>query len=480
MFHMKHSEVLNVNELDFYTKAEVNDMFGVTETEDTGRDFYTKAEIIEKVGTPETLVLPADMLDFYTKTEIDSIATNPYTMLSFIQSTNRQTINTGYVPNENTRIEGIFMLFSNYTQSGYITQALFGAYDDFYLRNAYSGTNLTSTFKCGSQTITQPILTPYSKKIRIVADVNGVTVYDMNGTALGSISVSGGTISTSFPIFIFSKSSTTEQDSYADGRIYSFKIYENNVLVRDFVPAKRNNDGACGMLEQVSGTFYTDANPDNYGFYSDAFSDNYTTLDTVETAGDLYVDTGYIHKTNTRITIDSVPDISGSGVTALDSCLFGSNYNMQYGSDMWVLWDRTLVSGGVPAFRRGADVTKYADCSAMNFRTRSTIVAEGLTMTMTYPDSTSVTVTQTDGEINSGINTMYLFWENVSPDTSLTYQRSYTRFYSAQISEITNGEETLVRDLIPVKRKGDNIITLYDRVTTAEFGAFGGSFAEVS
>ena len=156
----------------------------------------------------------------------------PYTTISFIQSSNRQTINTGYIPNENTRIEGIFMLFSNYTQSGYITQALFGTYDDFYLRNAYSGTNLTSTFKCGSQTLTQPILTPYSEKIRIVADVNGVTVYDMDGTVLGSISVSGGTISTSYPIFIFSKNAPSQADSYADGRIYGFKIYEGSTLVR--------------------------------------------------------------------------------------------------------------------------------------------------------------------------------------------------------------------------------------------------------
>lgn len=66
-----------MDEFDFYTKSEVNEKFGIETTEDTGRDFYTKAEIIEKVGTPETLVLPADMLDFYTKTEIDSIPTTP-------------------------------------------------------------------------------------------------------------------------------------------------------------------------------------------------------------------------------------------------------------------------------------------------------------------------------------------------------------------------------------------------------------------
>lgn len=404
---------------------------------------------------------------------------SPYTTIPFIQSSNRQTINTGYIPNKNTRIEGVFMLFSNYTQSGYITQALFGTYDDFYLRNTYSGTNLTSTFKCGGQTLTQPILTPYSEKIRIVADVNGVTVYDMSGTVISQIAVSDGSISTSYPIFIFSKNAPSQADSYADGRIYSFKIYENNILVRDFVPAKRDNDDTYGLLERISGEFFTDANPQYAGFYSDNFDENYSILEGVETSGNLYVDTHYIHKTNTRITIDSVPDISDSSVTALDSVLFGSNYNQTYNGDMWVLWDRTLLSGGVPAFRRGADVTKYADCSSMNFRTRSTLVAEGLTMTMTYPDSTSVTVTQTDGEINSGINSMYLFWENISPDTGLTYQKSYTRFYSAQISEIENGTEIPIRDFIPVKRKSDGIVTLYDRVSTAEFGGFGGSFTEV-
>lgn len=64
-------------QLDFYTKSEVNEIFGASETEDTGRDFYTKTEIETKFGTPETLVLPSDMLDFYTKTEIDSIPVTP-------------------------------------------------------------------------------------------------------------------------------------------------------------------------------------------------------------------------------------------------------------------------------------------------------------------------------------------------------------------------------------------------------------------
>lgn len=63
--------------MDFYTKSEIDEKFGVTISSPSWRDLYTKTEIETNVGTPETLVLPADMLDFYTKTEIDSIPIQP-------------------------------------------------------------------------------------------------------------------------------------------------------------------------------------------------------------------------------------------------------------------------------------------------------------------------------------------------------------------------------------------------------------------
>ena len=61
--------------MDFYTKSEIDEKFGVTISSKSWRDLYTKTEIEANVGTPETLVLPANMLDFYTKTEVDSIPT---------------------------------------------------------------------------------------------------------------------------------------------------------------------------------------------------------------------------------------------------------------------------------------------------------------------------------------------------------------------------------------------------------------------
>lgn len=43
---------------------------------------------------------------------------------------------------------------------------------------------------------------------------------------------------------------------YGSVRIYSCKIYENDVLVRDFVPARRNSDGALTMFDKLNNKAY--------------------------------------------------------------------------------------------------------------------------------------------------------------------------------------------------------------------------------
>lgn len=45
-------------------------------------------------------------------------------------------------------------------------------------------------------------------------------------------------------------------DTLLTGRIHWFKIYENNVLIFDFIPVRRVSDSAVGMYDQISGTYY--------------------------------------------------------------------------------------------------------------------------------------------------------------------------------------------------------------------------------
>ena len=41
------------------------------------------------------------------------------------------------------------------------------------------------------------------------------------------------------------------------GRIAYLKIHKGDELVHDFIAAKRNSDGVCGLLDRVEGKFYT-------------------------------------------------------------------------------------------------------------------------------------------------------------------------------------------------------------------------------
>lgn len=65
-----------------------------------------------------------------------------------------------------------------------------------------------------------------------------------------------------YPIWLFC-TNTKETGWYQVGdsiRIYYLKIYNNGILVRDFIPVRRKSDGKIGMLDKVESKFYTSPN----------------------------------------------------------------------------------------------------------------------------------------------------------------------------------------------------------------------------
>ena len=52
--------------------------------------------------------------------------------------------------------------------------------------------------------------------------------------------------------YIFRNYTSTQ----ANIRLYSFKLYDNLTLVRDFIPAKRNSDNVIGLYDKLNNKFY--------------------------------------------------------------------------------------------------------------------------------------------------------------------------------------------------------------------------------
>ena len=73
------------------------------------------------------------------------------------------------------------------------------------------------------------------------------------------------------------------------GRIYNWQIFEDGVLVRDFIPAMRNSDGEVGLYDTVSKQFFTNAGT---GEFIAGLPNDYTQL---ENDSDSYIKTG-VHK----------------------------------------------------------------------------------------------------------------------------------------------------------------------------------------
>lgn len=76
-----------------------------------------------------------------------------------------------------------------------------------------------------------------------------------------------GLVST-VPMFLFAKNMNGTADRFFTGRIYYCKIYESDVLVKDFIPAIRISDNALGMYDRISGEFCVNQGAGN--FVSDA------------------------------------------------------------------------------------------------------------------------------------------------------------------------------------------------------------------
>lgn len=86
---------------------------------------------------------------------------------------------------------------------------------------------------------------------------NTTSIININGTDYTHIE--GSTTSTKYPLLIlcgYNNRGSVESAYCASGKIYSFKIYEGNELIRDMKPVI-NRAGVYGLLDVVNNVFYT-------------------------------------------------------------------------------------------------------------------------------------------------------------------------------------------------------------------------------
>lgn len=163
----------------------------------------------------------------------------PYSReLDFLESSGTQYINTGFKPNQNTRVKILF----SYSSGGYV----FGSekawksasYDLHSSLCAYNN----ESYSFGALTA----------NLIYFADFNKNNFKLQTGTTK---TFTSATFSSGLNLYLFGGNRGGSLNEAMKGKIYACKIYDNYTLVRDFIPVL-DNDGTPSLYDKVNKQFY--------------------------------------------------------------------------------------------------------------------------------------------------------------------------------------------------------------------------------
>lgn len=179
-------------------------------------------------------------------------AVEEYQRVEYLEATGTQYIDSGYKPTSEVLKYDLEYAITSSTCNFSImgnnddTDKYFGI--QFWGNRFYVGTSRALLYKSWTQD---------QKYHKIIEANNGTLTVITDGVRESTSYVSS--LYKNSSIGLFACKGDAKVESYGHARIYYAKIYDNNILVRDFVPVVRSRDGVAGMYDMVGHKFYTNA-----------------------------------------------------------------------------------------------------------------------------------------------------------------------------------------------------------------------------
>lgn len=360
-----------------------------------------------------------------------------YTQLEYIESTGTQYIDTGFKPNQDTRMICRMQRLTNLTSEGFFgcrtstSASQFNCY--VYSGGWRSGYNTTIG--------TSSVAPPTNQNLEIDKNKN---LFYVDGELLISRDYSNFNCDYSAFIFAHNLAGTPEYGTY---RLFTFKIYDNGTLARDFIPCA-NAAGEAGLYDAVGEDFYHNAGT---GVFTSGPAvlppGEYAKLEYIESTGTQYIDTGFKPDQDTRVIVDT--EFNGTTATSSKQ-LFGGREALTTNSF-------TLFSynGKYESTYNTEDKVCYSELISGRFvidKNKNEITVNGTVYTHTY------------GTFASPV-TMYLFGTN---NNGALFSACSAKIYACKIYD--NG--TLTRDFVPVETEAGDI-GLLDALSGVFYGNAG-------
>lgn len=181
-----------------------------------------------------------------------------YTQLEYIESHGTEYFDTGFVPNSNTRV---VMDVENLATN---TKAFFGARTTSstyaYVVFVTAATTLRSDY-C-SATKSQETITLTSALGRYTIDKNK-NVCTANGVTVTNTELE---FECAYNLYLIANNNKGAVANIASVKLYSCQIYDNDTLIRDYIPCL-NASGAVGLWDDVNSVFYENAGTGTFDYY---------------------------------------------------------------------------------------------------------------------------------------------------------------------------------------------------------------------
>ena len=370
--------------------------------------------------------------------------------LLYLESTGEQYIDTEYNPNTNSKMTLDFqpteVQSTCYAGRRYGTSGS-GYYRAFTINSGSNGALLYAAY-ADSGNVSLGDFTQERQTITISKDAfirNGVT------TEVGTDTELAG----SYTVYLFA-CNTNGAKLISTCRIYSCKIWDNEVLVRDIIPVLDWNDVPC-MYDKVTGELFYNLGTGEFKYAElSGFPSDYKEVAYLESTGEQWIDMQYpVTSGNielrTKLFVPSVPDA--------EMDIFGF-YRSSYGGaaigfidNQAFIYSRNKSANdgraSFPAVYTGNDYT---------FEINALWDYENRTKYLTINGERYASKYNGDVSQNPNVNPK-LFACNTSAD-NLIGKMYYFQLYD-------NG--VLVRDFVPCYRKSDKKPGMYDLVSDTFF-----------
>ena len=174
-----------------------------------------------------------------------------FTPIEYIETTGTQYINTGIIANQDTRVMMTLMITTNTTGL-----YLLGAANCMQVKNYATDFRYFYSPQTNNYAIVNTGQNVVYKKYTLDGNKNVFTEYDENGAYVNSVALSEQNFTCSVPLYIARGNGIASTP--IPMKIYSAKIWDNDELVRNFIPVLDANGIAC-LYDLVSNEYFYNA-----------------------------------------------------------------------------------------------------------------------------------------------------------------------------------------------------------------------------